>query len=400
MSLPPFLTPNLPKMAKSLLTIPNKPAKSKENTLDDLAADVLAGLNSKFKDMPNAFVHLSDAVLVNEWVSTGSDILDLAISNRPNAGLGYSTFVEISGLPGSGKSLLAAHILAETQKQGGLAVLFDTEKAIGMLDFYRSVGLDVNKALYSDKLRALEDIFLATETIIEKYVKSGHDRRMTIVVDSIMGATTNAEQEADYESGGYATAKAKVLSIAMRKLPSLIVGRNILIVFINQLKENLNAIGFGADPYKTTGGTAIPFTSHVRLRTKVIKTLKLDTRPYGSVVEVKVVKNRLGPNGRAVLLNIHYDSGIDNYGSWLTCLKEFGIVRTTGSFYVYDFKDQKTGEKSKIQFQSKDFRKLLEENPQIKDEFYSQICDKYIMKYRVNEDYGIDDVQLSEIDED
>lgn len=378
-------------MAKPLITIPNKSAKAKADTIDDLATDVMSGLNKKFKDV-SPFGYLSDANLVTNWVSTGSDILDLAIANRPNAGLGYGTFVEISGLPGSGKSLIAAHILSETQKQGGLAVLFDTEKAIGMLDFYRSVGLDVEKTLYTDKQRELEDIFLSIESIIERYVKAGEDRRLTIVIDSIMGATTHAEMEADYGKDGYATTKAIVLSKAMRKLPSLIVGRNILIVFINQLKENLNAVGFGADPYKTTGGTAIPFTSHVRLRTRVMKTHKVDGVAVGTNVEVKVIKNRLGPNGRSAFIDIYFNSGMDNYGSWLRYLKDIGLVRTNGSYYVYDFIDEETGEKIKTQFQSKDFKRLLDDNPTFKKQLYDIICEKYIMKYKVNEDFGIDDI--------
>lgn len=378
-------------MAKPLLTIPNEIKKKKSEQIDDLASDILDGLNKKFKDMPRAFDFLSNANLVKEWVSTGADTLDLAISNRPHGGYGYGTVVEIMGLPATGKSLLAAHALTETQKQGGLAVLFDTEKAIGMLDFYESIGLDVSKTFYSDKLRELEDIFLAMESIIEKWIKLGSDRRLTIVVDSIMGATTHAEMEADYESGGYATAKAKILSIAMRKLPSLIVGRNILIIFVNQLKENIGAIGFGADPYKTTGGTALGFTAHVRLRLKKVKTLAVDGKEYGSRVEVKVIKNRLGPPGRKVLLDIYFDSGVDNYGSWLQCLKDFEVVKTAGPFYIY-----KEGD-FEIKFQSKEFKKLLMENPEIKQRLYDAICDKTIMKYKVGEDFGIDDIQ--EVDE-
>lgn len=378
-------------MAKPLITIPKESKPKKSELQDDLASDVLDGLNKKFKDIPFAFTYLSDANLVKNWVSTGSDMLDLAISNRPNGGYGYGTIVEISGLPGTGKSLLAAHALTETQKQGGLAVLYDTEKAIGMLDFYQSIGLDVTKTIYSDKLRELEDIFLSMESIIEKYVKSGSDRRMTIVVDSVMGATTHAEMEADYGTSGFATAKARILSIAMRKLPSLIVNRNILVIFINQLKENIGAVGFGADPYKTTGGTSIAFTSHVRLRLKKTKTLAVDGKEYGSRAEVKVVKNRLGPPGRKIMLDIYFDSGVDNYGSWLQCLKDFDVVKQTGAYYTY--KDEQV----ELKFQSKEFKKLLIDNPDVKDRIYEKICDRYIMKYKVGEDFGIDD--LHEIDE-
>lgn len=235
----------------------------KEEQIEILANDVLSVINKKFKDLPNAAGYMSNANLVTKWCSTGCDILDLAIANRPNGGLGYGTIVEMSGLEGSGKSLLAAHILSECQKQGGLAVLFDTEKALGMLDFYCSVGLDPSKVIYTDKLRALEEIYQTMELIIEKSIAANSDKPVVIVVDSVMGASTLVELEADYEKDGYATTKAIVNSKAMRKIPSLIAGRPILIVLINQLRANVGAIGFGADKWCVD-----PMTTRIKIRYK------------------------------------------------------------------------------------------------------------------------------------
>lgn len=299
----------------------------------------------------------------------------------------------------SGKSLLAAHILTECQKMGGLAVLFDTEKAVGMLDFYCSVGLDPNRLIYTDKLRALEEIYQTIEMIIEKSISSDKDKPVVIVVDSVMGASTLKELEADYEKDGYATTKAIVNSKAMRKLPSLIVGRKILIVLINQLRANMNAIGFGADPWSVSGGQAIPFTASVRLRTKKVGQIKgkingIETA-IGERIQVQIVKNRLGPPRRKVVFDIRYESGIDNYGSWLTTLKELGCLRQSGSQYSYTFIDEETGEEVTKKFQSKEFKKLLEETPGLKETIYQQICDAYIMKYDLGDtELGIDDVEL------
>lgn len=231
--------------------------------IDDLAKDVLAVINKKFKEYPNAAGFLSDANLVTDWVSTGCDMLDLAISNRPKAGVPFGIIMEMSALPGVGKSLLAAHILAETQKMGGIGVLFDTEKAVGMLDFWLSVGVDPQKLIYLDKVRALEDIYDTIETTIGKIISTNKDGPVTIVVDSVMGATTNKELEADFDTKGYATAKALINSIAMRKLPSLLIGRKINIVLINQLRSNMNA-GMFADPYCVD-----PFTTKIKVRYRV-----------------------------------------------------------------------------------------------------------------------------------
>lgn len=266
--------------------------------------------------------------------------------------------------------------------------MFDTENAVGMLDFYEAVGLDSSNAIYSDKIRALEDIFISIESIIEASIRNDYNRRITIVVDSVMGATTHEELKADYEVGGYATAKAKVLSIAMRKLPSLITGRNILIIFVNQLKENIGAIGFGVDPYKTTGGTAIPFTASVRLRLKRKGALKIGGEEKGTRIIVQVVKNRLGPPNKKVILDVYYEFGVDNYGSWLQFMKDNGLVKQAGATYTY--KDGDT----EIKFQSKEFRRLMQENTELKDRIYYKICDKYIMKYKAD-DFGIDDVEES-----
>lgn len=383
-----------------------KQSTTKAEQVNDLAEDILATINKSFKDLPGAVSYLSDANLITHWLPTGCDILDLIISNRPNAGLGYGTVVEISGLEGSGKSLLAAHALTECQKQGGLAVLFDTEKAIGMLDFYQSIGLDPSKTIYTDKIRTLEEIYDAIEKIIIKGIASNKDRPIAIVVDSVMGASTLAELEADYEKDGYATTKSIVNSKAMRKIPSLIAGQKIILILINQLRANVSAVGFGADKWTTSGGQAIPFTASTRLRLKKLGQIKgkindVETS-IGERIEVTVTKSRLGPPRRKTVFDVRYDSGIDNYGSWLTALKELGAIGQSGSSYSYKFVDEETGEEITKKFQSKDFKKLMEENPELRQRIYDQICDAFVMLYKKNEDtndefdveLGIDDIKL------
>lgn len=376
-----------------------KKANTKSELTDNLAADVLSIMNKTFKDLPNAATYLSEANLITDWCPTGCDILDLAISNRPSGGIGYGTVVEISGLEGSGKSLLAAHILTQCQKQDGLAVIFDTEKAIGMLDFYVSVGLDPSKTIYTDKIRTLEEIYGATEKIINRAIEADSNKKVVIVIDSVMGASTLAELDADYEKDGYATTKAIVNSKAMRKIPSLIAGRNIILVLINQLRANMAATGFGAEKWTTSGGQAIPFTASTRLRLKKVGQIKGDINgvdaTIGERIEVQVVKNRLGPPRRKVTFDIRYDSGIDNYGSWLTALKELGAIGQSGAYYSYKFIDASTGEEITKKFMSKDFKKLLEDNPELKTIIYDQICEAYIMRYEKNEvELGIDDIYV------
>lgn len=380
-----------------------KQEETKIERNDELANDVLSMINKKFKDLPDAAQYMNEANMVTDWISTGCDILDLAISNRPNGGFPCSKIVELSGLEGSGKSLIAAHTLAECQKSGGLSVLYDTEGAVGMLDFYESIGLDISKLVYIDKIRTLEEIYESIEKIIEKTVLLKSEAPVVIVVDSVMGATTLKELEEDFTKKGYATDKAIVNSGAMRRFPSLLNGRKILLVLINQLRANMNAIGFGADPYQTTGGTAIPFTASVRLRVKKMGQIKgkingMET-PIGERIQVQIVKNRVGPPRRKVIFDIRYESGIDNYGSWLNVLKEMKALSQSGSSYSYKYVDEETAEEVVVKFQSKEFKKLLTENSELKQRIYKEICDAYIMKYDIDEEteeLGVDDIELDE----
>ena len=378
-----------------------KAIETKKEQIDDLASDVLQIINKSFKEFPDAASYLKDANIVKTWISTGCSILDLAISNRPNGGLPAGKIVEFNGLEGSGKSLLAAHVMSECQKMGGVSVLFDTEGAVGMLDFYQSVGLNTNDLVYIDKLRALEDIYKAIENIITKHDQSKTEKPLVIVVDSVMGASTRKELEEDIERKGYATDKALVNSGAMRVLPTMLNGKNILLILINQLRANMDAFGPGSDKFTTTGGLAIPFTASVRIRFKKMGQIKgkingLET-PIGERIQAQVIKNRFGPPKRKVTFDVRYDSGVDNYGSWLTTLKELGALSQSGASYSYKYIDGETGEEITKKFQSKDFKRLLEENPYLKQLIYDQICELYIMKYDISndeEELGIDDVEL------
>lgn len=142
----------------------------------------------------------------------------------------------------SGKSLLAAHALASTQKDGGLGVFIDTENAVSD-QFLTAIGVDLSKLLYV-QLDTLEDIYAAIEEIITKVrsTPTYKDKSVTIVVDSTAAASTKVEMEADYEKDGWATTKAIVNSKAMRKLTQLIGRQRICLIFTNQLRMKLGCI--------------------------------------------------------------------------------------------------------------------------------------------------------------
>jgi len=377
-------------------------AKSKQEVEDGLASVLAESINKQFKGQALKTAYFLDGDLdaptnVREWISSGCSMLDLAISNRPTGGFPVGRITEITGLEASGKSLLAAHTLAETQKKGGLAVYIDTESATSS-EFLTAIGVDLKSMLYVP-LETVEEIFETIETIVEGVRKSDKDRLVTIVVDSIMGASTKIEMSMEYDKDGYATSKSIILSKAMRKVTNWIARERICLIFTNQLRTKMG-VSFG-DPWTTAGGKAIPFHASVRLRLKNLGQIKAKVKGVeqivGSKTSVQVVKNRMGPPHRKINYEIYYDSGIDNYGGWLTVMKSFSLVKQSGAWYTLDDVDPETGEVFKeIKFQSKDFLEKVIQFPEIKTRLYQRICDAYIFKYQAGIDGGIDDVVIDE----
>jgi recombination protein RecA len=353
-------------------------AKKQELDLADILAE---SLNKQSKDNKVAFFLDEDEAPTNVdgWVSTGCAMLDVAISNRPYGGLPVGRIVEVTGLEQSGKSLLSAHLLAETQKLGGVAVLIDTETAVSR-EFLEAIGVDVSKLLYVSA-DSVEQIFDFTETIIEKVRETSKDRLVTIVTDSVAAASTKAELASDYGKDGYATDKAIIISKAMRKITNMIGRQKILLVYTNQLRQKMNAMPFG-DPWTTSGGKALAFHASVRLRLKGTGQIKMkvggNDKIVGMKVRAQVVKNRMGPPLRSTDFEIYFDRGIDNYGSWLTVMKENKVVKQAGAWYTYI--DTETGEE--VKFQSKDFIPLMEEREDLREQIYKKICEETILQYK------------------
>ena len=359
-------------------------------SVHDVLADTLAdSLNKKFKDNKVAyFLDGTDQTPtdIKDFISTGSSMLDLAISNKPNGGIAVGRITEINGLESSGKSLLGAHILAETQKKGGVAVYIDTETSVSQ-EFMQVIGIDMNKMLYLH-LETVEDIFEAIEEIVTKVRESDKDRLVTILVDSLAAATTKVEMEADFDKDGWATAKAIVISKAMRKITQMIGRQKVALVFTNQLRQKLGVM-FG-DPWTTSGGKALPFHASTRIRLKNMGQIK-DTgkNVLGMKCRAQIVKNRLGPPLRHADYDMYFDRGIDNYGAWLTVLKEHKLVKTGGAWYTLTDQNGKDHK-----FLSKDWEDLITENDELREYVYKIICDKVILKYK--EKLGIDDVEFTD----
>lgn len=157
----------------------------------------------------------------------------------------------------SGKSLIGSHLLASTQRKGGIAVYIDTESAVSP-EFLEAIGVDTSNMLYVH-LETVEEIFDTIETIVTKIRESNKDKLVTILVDSLAAASTKVEMDADYDKDGWATTKAIVISKAMRKITQMIARQQVALVFTNQLRQKLGVM-FG-DPWCVD-----PETTNIKIR--------------------------------------------------------------------------------------------------------------------------------------
>lgn len=367
---------------------------------DNLAEIIADSLNNSVKGHKVAYF-LDDEESpsqVKHWVSTGSTLLDLQVSNRKDGGLPVGKIVEFNGLEGSGKSLLASHLLANTQKMGGVAVYIDTENAVDF-KFLETIGIDRNGDFLYVSEHRLETIFQLIEKIIAKVKESKKENKfVTIVVDSIAGATTSNEIEGEYDKEGWNTDKAIVLSKAMRKITGTIGREQVLLVFTNQLRTNLGVM-FG-DKWTTSGGKAIPFHSSVRVRMRSTKKITEKVGGQKKVVGVRlrphIIKNRLAPPEQQCEFDLFFNSGIDDIGSWRDVLKDYNLIKHKGGGWFDVFTEDEDGNKvpyylpeerdkdepDQFKFRTDDgWYEALREYPAFKQDMYDLVAKKMIVNY-------------------
>lgn len=357
---------------------------------DELADLIINAANKYQKDGAKVAYYLDqqeDASMVTDWVSTGSTLLDLAISNRKNGGLPAGRTVSFSGLESTGKSLFCAHILAETQKKGGMGVMIDTEFAAAP-SFWTAVGVDITKLPYIN-LVMVEEIFGHIEHYIGVVRKVNNNRLLTIIVDSLAQASCEVEMESEHGKDGYNTAKSIIVSKALRKMTGLLAKQRVLLIFTNQLRFNMKAAGYG-DPYIEPTGKALAFGSSVRIRLSNVGQIKKGDTIIGNKCKAVVIKNRMGPPRRMAQFEIHYDSGIQDLKSWLEFMKEHSMITGTSAKWTFKLPSDE------CKLSTQEFVDKVNNDAKFKDEVYTMICDKQIMKYRDPNSKIEEDVEISD----
>ncbi len=333
-----------------------------ENALDKIKKEKLKALEATIGNIEKAYgkgaiMKLGDNAIENlEAISTGSIGLDTALGI---GGLPKGRVIEIYGPESSGKTTLAIHAIAESQKQGGIAAFIDAEHAFDRF-YAKKLGVDIENLLVSQPdngEQALE--------ITDNLIRSGAID--IIVIDSVAALTPRSEIEGEMGDSKMGI-QARLMSQALRKLTASISKTGACCIFINQLREKIGVM-FG-NPETTTGGNALKFYASVRLDIRRISQIKEGEDITGNRVRVKVVKNKVAPPFRKAEFDIVYGEGISRTGEIIDLGVEANILKKSGSWYSYG--ETKLG-------QGRDaVRKLLLDNPELSDEIEAKIREAVI----------------------
>ncbi len=292
-----------------------------------------------------------NAVIDIPVISSGSLGVDLALGV---GGYPRGRIVEIFGPESSGKTTLALHAIAETQKQDGIAAFIDAEHAFDST-YAEALGIDIEKLLVSQPdngEQALE--------ITDHLVRSGAVD--IIVVDSVAALTPKAEIEGEMGDSKMGL-QARLMSQALRKLTSNIGKTKTCMIFINQLREKIGVI-FG-NPETTTGGNALKFYSSVRIDVRRIGQIKDGTDITGNKTRVKIMKNKVAPPFKKAEFDIIYGKGISKTGELTDLGAETGIINKSGSWYSYN--------DTKLAQGRDNVKELLEDNIELANEIEAKL---------------------------
>lgn len=291
-------------------------------------------------------------------ISTGSLSLDIALGTM---GVPRGRIVEIYGPESGGKTTLALHIVAEAQKQNGIAAFIDAEHALDVT-YAKKIGVNTDDLLISQPDTGEQALEIA-----ETLVRSG--ALDVLVIDSVAALVPKAELEGEMGDAQMGL-QARLMSQALRKLTGSISKSKTTVIFINQLRMKIGV--FFGNPETTTGGNALKFYASQRLDIRKMTSLKTGQDVTGFRTKVKVVKNKMAPPFREAEFDIIFGEGISREGDVLDLAAENGIVEKSGAWYSY--KGERMG-------QGRDNSRIfLKENPNILKQIENDVKEKLGLK--------------------
>lgn len=291
-------------------------------------------------------------------ISTGSLGLDIALGI---GGLPKGRVIEIYGPESSGKTTLTLQVIAECQKNGGVAAFVDAEHALDP-SYAQKLGVKVDELLVSQPdtgEQALE--------IVDMLVRSAAVD--VIIVDSVAALTPKAEIEGDM-GDSHVGLQARLMSQALRKLTANIKRSNTLVIFINQIRMKIGVM-FGS-PETTTGGNALKFYASVRLDIRRIGSIKKGEEVVGNETRVKVVKNKVSPPFKMAEFDILYNEGISRESEIIGLATQLGLIEKSGAWYSYN--------QEKIGQGKENVRAYLKEHTDLAQQLEQKIRAEYLVK--------------------
>ncbi|MBI1320126.1 MAG: recombinase RecA [Candidatus Hydrogenedens sp.] len=286
-------------------------------------------------------------------ISTGSLSLDLATGV---GGLPTGRIVEIYGPESSGKTTLSLHVVANAQREGGIACFVDAEHALDPT-FARKIGVDVDNLLVSQPDNAEQAL-----EIVESLVRS--NAVDVIVVDSVAALVPKAEIEGEM-GDSHVGLQARLMSQALRKLTAIVSRSKTLVIFINQIREKIGVM-FGS-PETTTGGRALKFYSSMRFDIRRIASIKDKEVNVGNRVKVKVAKNKLSAPFKQVEFDLLFDQGISVEGDVLDLAIQEKLILKSGAWFSMNGENLGQGRENTRQY--------LRDNPEVTESLRKKILD-------------------------
>ncbi|HWQ75183.1 MAG TPA: recombinase RecA [Syntrophomonas sp.] len=331
-------------------------------------------LNNTIKNIEKAYgkgaiMKLGESTTMNvESISTGCLSLDMATGV---GGLPRGRVIEIFGPESSGKTTVTLHVIAQAQKDGGIAAFIDAEHALDP-QYAKRLGVDIDNLLVSQPDSGEQALEIAEALVRSNAID-------VIVIDSVAALVPRAEL--DGEMGDvHVGLQARLMSQALRKLTAHIGKSNCCVVFINQIREKVGVV-YG-NPEVTTGGRALKFYSSMRLEIRKSDAIKMGNEVIGNRTKVKVVKNKVAPPFKSVEFDIMYGTGISQEGDLLDVASDLNIVQKSGSWYSYEGERMGQGRENAKEY--------LKNNPEICSTLKKLIREKVLPNVSNNETEELD----------
>ena len=295
--------------------------KNEDQKIEDQLETLLAGLNKTFEDNDFSFAVEKDFISKLEWLSSGNYAINYACTGNPHNAVPFGRVVSLVGDSGSGKSLLANHFIAETQKLKGIAVLFDVERG-NYIKQMEKLGINPAKLVVSGA-KILEDIFEKAIYFVKAYNDAKMTAPLTIVIDSLSQASSRHEMEEGFDKADMK--RAQVIRKGLRMISGLISDSKACLIIINHQMSGMSPYG---PPKVTTGGTSVEYWPSQVIEVNRSKTIKSDNdMPIGLGIRVRIAKSRFFIPFITAKIEVYFDRGIEPTSGLFSIFEAAGVIK-------------------------------------------------------------------------